>query len=107
MGLITLGLGIFHHRFSEFRRRLRYVEIDQAGLSYRLGPFRHAALKWSEISSVSVKDDEVMIYRSSGPNHLLNLRRFSNRDEVRTAIAEQASAAGRMQVSAPSSTGTT
>ena len=94
MGLLSLGLGAFHHRIQAGRRNRRTLRLDADGLSFRLNPVRRFRVRWADLAAVSVVPDEIILRRHTGRPHRIPLRRLENAREVAEAVLAGSRAAG-------------
>ena len=85
-GLLSIGLGLFHHRLGARQRNRRVLRVDDEGVSFRLNVFRRFQVRWSELASISIEPSEILLARRDGGFHRIPLARLANADEVREAI---------------------
>jgi hypothetical protein len=93
-GIVTLVLGLLHGRFHAFKKRRRYLKLDESGLEIRASRFRRISLAWADLASVDLAGSKAIFHGNDGRRHTFRLNLLNNRDEVRKGIAEHARAAG-------------
>ena len=94
MGVISLGLWLFHRPLERGRRTRRTLRMDAEGVSFWLNPFRRFRVRWAELSSISIESTEIRFARSVGRQHRIPLGRLENAGEVIAAVASACRAAG-------------
>ncbi len=87
-GVVTLALGAFHASFHGFRKRRRYLTIDDSGVSCRLGPFQGFRIARADLESIEVERDRAVFRHKNGRIHTLDLAGLHNSAAVREAIRE-------------------
>lgn len=94
MGLLSLGLGLFHARVQRGRKNRRTLRMDADGLAFWLNPFRRFRVRWVELAWISVQPTEIRLRRLSGRQHRIPLRRLENAPEVSAAVLAASRDAG-------------
>lgn len=91
-GMLSLIVGVTHHRLTEFSRRRLYLRVDEVGLDCRTRLFRRMTLRWAVIASVQPSENGCTIRLVNGATCELNLEPFSNRRAAEQALLERAAA---------------
>ena len=94
MGVISLGLWMFHRPLERGRRSRRTLRMDAEGVSFRLNPFRGFRVRWTELASISIESTEIRFARSAGRQHRIPLARLENAGEVIAAVTSACRAVG-------------
>jgi hypothetical protein len=94
MGIISIGLGLLHHRIQRRRADRRMLRMDAEGLSFRLNLFRRFRVRWSELAWISVHPSEIRLGRRTGRQHRIPLGRLVNAREVCDAVVAACRDAG-------------
>jgi hypothetical protein len=91
-GVVTVILGLLHHRLHARKAKRRYFRIDDDGIEYKV-PFRGWSIAWDQLASVDVTAKEAVFETAGGKRHTVNLGRLHNHDAVRRAVIDHPGAA--------------
>lgn len=94
MGVVTLGLGIFHPLIERRKRERRFVRAEESGVVYRSSRLRGFRLPWGELASVEADPSTAVLVTRAGRRYRINLRRYRNGAEVVRLLRECAAERG-------------
>ena len=89
-GLVTLALGLFHHRLAARRQRRRAVRINPEGIYIGGKPFRTFSASWPDLASISITSSitsgAVEVRTRDGRVRRVDLGDLGNAEDVRAAF---------------------
>jgi hypothetical protein len=91
-GVVTIALGLLHHRLQHAFGKKRYFKIDDDGIEHKL-MFRSWSIRWNQLKAVDLTSKEAVFERVDGERHKVNLGRLHNHEAVRRAVMDHPGAA--------------
>ncbi|HUP87925.1 MAG TPA: hypothetical protein VM100_01100, partial [Longimicrobiales bacterium] len=91
--MLLMGLSAIVIAFARpygMARRRRYLRMDDTGFLFRSSPFRKLRIDWATVAGLEEDESQLRFKLDNGKTHTVNLKRYSNRDELRTAFMERA-----------------
>lgn len=71
-------------------RRRRFLRIDENGFLFRSSPFRKFRIDWATVQTLEEDEDQLRFKLHDGTSRTVALKRYSNREDLRTALIERA-----------------
>jgi hypothetical protein len=91
-GVVTILLGLLHHRLQARKAKRQYFRIDDEGIRYRYA-FRSWSIGWDELKTVDLSESEAVFETTGGKRRRVNLGRLHNHEAVRRAVMDHPGAA--------------
>jgi hypothetical protein len=86
-GVVTVLLGLLHHRLHARKAKRRYFRIDDEGIEHK-APFRSWSIGWNQLKSVDLGGNAAVFERTDGARHTINLGRLHNHEAIRRAVID-------------------
>ena len=90
-GLLALALAV-SPRLRRRRSRRRLLTLDDEGIQARKSLLRRMRVRWADLASIEERSGAVWFVGRDGRKRKLSLRRYTNGEEIRDALARGAAA---------------
>lgn len=84
VALVMLVRGILYERLLH----LRYIKLNETGLTARVSPLRKLELQWRDVREVSCADSRIDIAMTSGDTRTIDLKAIRNKEEAQNEFME-------------------